>query len=204
MVKIPITTLHDLVADIIVPFYQVEREVPLRFAANRLENDAEHSWSLALMACALAPHVDPKLDIGKVCQFAVVHDLVEVYAGDTSNFADQAKKDTKEKREKQALKKLQKKLLDLPWITETIEEYESQSSDEARFVKSVDKILPLLFDYLEEGQYFHETKMTAEAWKSHLQLVRKKAATHSGAFEYFEAAWDRMLENPHFFHDGKA
>ena len=50
--------------------------------------------------------MDSKLDVGKICQFATVYDLVEVYAGDTSSFADESKKATKEQREENALRKL--------------------------------------------------------------------------------------------------
>jgi len=148
--------IQQLIEEIVLPFYRVERHTPLRFAPGRYENDAEHSWSVALVAAALAPHIDKQLDVGKICQFAVVHDLVEVYAGDTSNFAAEAEKATKEAREKAAQIALQKNLAALPWIAATIAEYEEQTSAEAKFVKSIDKLLPLLFDYIEKGLFYQE------------------------------------------------
>ena len=201
MLKPSVNDLDFLAKEIVLAFYQVRRSTPLRFEKGRWENDAEHSWSLALIASALAPHIDKKLDIGKVCQYATVHDLVEVYAGDTSSFASKELKASKDEREHKALKELQQKLTAFPWIAETITAYEEQSDHEARFVKSVDKLVPLLFDYIEEGEFYHEHKITLEEWKEHMKKHREKAQIHPGAFEYYDQMWNRLLANPHFFHD---
>ncbi len=192
--------LQRLVQELIFPFYQIERHGELSFAGGRHENDAEHSWSIALFACALAPQIDPKLDIGKVCQFATVHDVIEVYAGDTSNFASEIKLATKESREKSALRRLAKDYKALPWITKTVEAYERQGSDEARFVKSMDKVLVLLYDYVENGHFYQRNKITMEQWRSTLQKHREKAKVHSGAFLYYDEIWELLLANPQFFY----
>src|ERR1043165_2205655 len=60
----------------------VLRQSPLA-AANRRENDAEHSWHLAMMVVVLAEHSDRPIDVGHTVQLVLVHDLVEIYAGDT-------------------------------------------------------------------------------------------------------------------------
>lgn len=200
MTKPTLDDLLNLVKQIVIPFYQVKRHTPIRAEGGRYENDAEHSWSVALMAAALAPHIDPKLDIGKICQFAIVHDLVEVHAGDTSNFADEAMKATKNNREEMALCKLQKDLVALPWIPATIKEYEAQTTIEAQFVKSVDKLLPLIFDYIEEGLFYQENKITVEEWQTQLRKHREKASKHSGAFVYYDELWNLLLASPHLFH----
>lgn len=198
--KPQLSDLKQLVAGIVIPFYQVERGTPLRFAPGRFEDDAEHSWSVALVAGALAPHVDSKLDVGKVCQFATVHDLVEVYAGDTSNFAEADKVATKEQRETLAYQELQQRFANLPWLAETVEAYEAQTSPEARFVKSIDKLVPLLFDLIDDGLFYKEHKVTLEAWQKQMQKHRQKASTHPGAFEYYEELWDILVANPQFFY----
>jgi 5'-deoxynucleotidase YfbR-like HD superfamily hydrolase len=195
--------LEFLARDIVLAFYRVQRHTPLRMEDGRWENDAEHSWSVALFACALAPHIDPALDVGKICQYATVHDLVEVHAGDTSNFAPQEKKASKEAREEAALGRLTKQLSAFPWITQTIIEYEEQATAEARFVKSIDKLIPLLFDYVEEGLFYQENKITVEDWKKQLEKHRQKASRHAGVFEYYDQIWDLLLANPHFFHQPK-
>lgn len=174
----------------------------MRFGPDRFENDAEHSWSLALVACTLAPHIDPKLDVGKIAQFAIVHDLVEIHAGDTNNFAPEAERATKNKREQQALERLKRDLPQFPWITETIIAYEKQDSADARFVKSIDKMVTLLSDLMEEGQILREHKITLEIWKAKLQKHRQKAAAHAGAFEYYDEIWNSLLANPQFFYPG--
>src|SRR5579862_8282434 len=65
----------------------VLRRSPLA-AADRRENDAEHSWHLALMAVVLAEYADEPVDLGRVIQLVVVHDLVEIHAGDTFLYDD--------------------------------------------------------------------------------------------------------------------
>jgi 5'-deoxynucleotidase YfbR-like HD superfamily hydrolase len=192
--------LLKLTREVVHPFYQVQRAVPLRFAQGRFENDAEHSWSLALVACALAPHIDSALDLGKIAQFATVHDLVEIHAGDTSNFDDEGYKATKDERERAALHRLEQELVAFPWVCQTIETYESQQSEEAKFVKSVDKIIPLLFDVVEEGGFYQEHKITLERWKITMQKQREKASKHAGAFKYYDELWELLLANPQFFH----
>jgi 5'-deoxynucleotidase YfbR-like HD superfamily hydrolase len=201
MSKPTVSDLEFLAKEVVLAFYQVKRHVPLRFEPGRRENDAEHSWSLALFACALAPHIDKKLDVGKICQYATVHDLVEVYAGDTSNFASAEKKATKEQRERLALERLRQELTAFPWIVEAATDYEEQQTPESNYVRSVDKLLPLLFDYMEEGLFYHENKITIEQWKEHLQKHRQKAGVHAGAFEYYDQLWNLLLANPHFFYD---
>ena len=130
-------------------------ELALKFAAvNRVtflmdgktpESDTDHTVMLGLLACALASAHKPQLDIGKVAQFALVHDLVEVYAGDTDTFGmtSAAHRETKDAREAEALKRIQKEFdATLPWISKTIIEYESLASEEARFIQTLDKTLP--------------------------------------------------------------
>jgi 5'-deoxynucleotidase YfbR-like HD superfamily hydrolase len=200
MSKPKVDDLNKLVKEVIIPFYRIERHVQFGFRGGQNENDAEHSWMLALVACALAPSIDSKLDVGKICQFAIVHDLVEIHAGDTSNFADEKLKATKQQREDEALLDLRKELKKFPWIINTIEEYEKQSSSEAIFTRSVDKFLPLLFDYSEEGLTLHHSKITKDIWINKLQIQREKASKHPGAFEYYDEIWNLLLANPQFFY----
>ena len=108
------------------------------------ESDTDHTVMLAIMACAVAQQLHPDYDLGKVAQYALVHDLVEVYAGDvnTINFLtiDQAAKDAAEAA---ALQKIKDQFgTHFPWIHETIEAYESLRDPEARFIKTLDKLTP--------------------------------------------------------------
>lgn len=201
MPKPSFALVQRIVHELIQPFYGIERATPLpKQLGGRHENDAEHSWGLALFASALAPHLDENLDIGLVCQFAVVHDLVEVYAGDTPNLASEEEKAGKEERERVALEKLMQEFRELPWITETVAEYEKQTSKEAQFVRSLDKTLALLQEYESEGQILRDFKVTIDQLAPILKQHKRKAMIHEGAFEYYLAAERLLLDNPHFFH----
>lgn len=200
MVKPRLSELEKILNELILPFYAISRATPLPKKFGRNENDAEHSWGLALMACAIAPRISPKLDVGLICQFAVIHDLVEVYAGDTPNFASDAELLSKDDREHAALEKIEKDFSNLPWIAEIIRKYEKQDTPEAKFVRSLDKTLALMQEYASEGQIFHNYKITRNQFRSKIANVRNKASGHSTLFEYYLAAEQKLLDNPDFFY----
>lgn len=105
------------------------------------ENDVEHSFHLALSATEIAVNYYPKLDIGLVTQFSMVHDLPESYSGDvwTINISEQDRL-KKEIAEKEATQKL---LCELPpYTAQLLSRYEKQVEPEARFVRYIDKLLP--------------------------------------------------------------
>jgi len=131
-------------------FAEVDR-VP-RYNDERRENDAEHSYMLALVANELAQTLYPaSLNAGLVTQFCIVHDLIEIETGDVATFAisdeDLA---IKAASEHDALERM---LDRLPPHTRTLlYEYEKQEIIEARFVKAVDKLLPVIVDILGPGR----------------------------------------------------
>lgn len=120
----------------------------------RPESDTDHTVMLGLIATALADRFAPELDRGRVAEFALVHDLVEAYAGDTNTFGfggDTSATD-KDAREQAAFERIAEEVgTELPWVTRTIEEYESLQTPEARFVKTLDKVLPKITHYLNHG-----------------------------------------------------
>ena len=128
-----------------VTFAQVER-VP-RYTEEHRENDAEHSFMLALVANELAALLYPELDAGRVTQFAIVHDLIEIVTGDVPTFTYTPEQmATKHAAEHTALNGL---VQTLPRSTASLLwEYEQQEVAEARFVKAVDKLLPVTVDIL--------------------------------------------------------
>src|SRR5690242_19476962 len=94
--------LEHLMTKLMFPLYQIERDAVPPIEPRRYENDVEHSWSVAFLACSLAPEIDKTLDLGKIAQFAIVHDLLEVFSGDTSPWHSQAIRESEEKREADA------------------------------------------------------------------------------------------------------
>lgn len=117
------------------------------------ESDTDHTVMLAMIACAAAT-ADPTLDLGLVAQYAIIHDLVEVYAGDTPtlNPLDADGRADKAAREEAALDRLSSEFSDsAPWLIDTLMAYEAQVSREARFVRAVDKAMPKITHALNRG-----------------------------------------------------
>lgn len=202
MAKPTFDDMQHLLSNLILPFYGVERDLPLPIQNHRNENDVEHSWALALAACALAPHIDKKLDLGKICQYAIVHDLVELYAGDISVWAADEQRASKQQKEKEAINKLAKNFPQFPWITKTIKEYESKKSSEALFVYALDRFMALLVLYTDRGYYYKRDKRSyADFDKKHKQY-RHKSHAHAGVGRYYDELIAAFDAHPEYFHQG--
>jgi putative hydrolases of HD superfamily len=129
----------------------VLRRSPL-LAANRCENDAEHSWHLALMVLVLSEYTDEPIDIARTLALVVVHDLVEIYAGDSFLYDAAACADQAE-REQQAAEKLFALLPEDQgtYFRSLWDEFEQRVTPEARFAKAIDRLQPLLLNYNSRG-----------------------------------------------------
>jgi putative hydrolase of HD superfamily len=129
---------------------------------SKRENDAEHSWHLALYAMILKEYCAEETDIERVIKIVLIHDLVEVYAGDTFAYDAAAHLD-KEKREKEAAAKLfdmldadQRDEINALW-----EEFEQGKTPEARFALVCDRLQPLIHNFLTEGHTWQEGRVQA-------------------------------------------
>ena len=127
----------------------------------RFENDAEHSYQLAMVAWFLIEHDKLKLNRELCFMYALAHDLVEVYAGDTY-VLDTKNILSKHKREKDAFKKIQKRFSNFKTLTKIIEKYEKRIDDESKFIYALDKLIPPIQIYMEDGKLFHEKKISLE------------------------------------------
>ena len=122
------------------------------FNSERRENDAEHSWHLAVMAIVLAEHSDKPIDLLKVLKMVLIHDIVEIDAGDTFFYSSTENHDNREeelvaaKRIFGILPKEQADELIAIW-----NEFEDAETDEAKFAKSLDRFEPLLQDAVNDG-----------------------------------------------------
>lgn len=116
-----------------------------------LESDTDHTVMLGIVGCAFAAQLVPNLDLGKIAQFAFVHDFTEVLTGDVDTLKpfDAAQKAS---REKEALESFKTTFGELPWLYTTMQEYESLASPEARFVKTLDKVLPKMTQLISDGK----------------------------------------------------
>ncbi len=133
---------------------------------SRPENSAEHSWHLALMALTLAEYAPSGTDVGHVVRLLLVHDLVEIGAGDLHFAADQAVLEGQSKAEAQAAQALfallppdQQLVFQALW-----EEFEAQRTPEARFARALDALHPLLLTWAGGGVGCseREPELTAE------------------------------------------
>lgn len=149
----------------------------------RPESDTDHTVMLSVCACALAERLYPDLDLGKIAQFAIVHDLVETYAGDTDSFGiTEQNKLAKDEREHQSFLRIEKEFTPtFPWIVETIAHYEALDTKEARFVKTVDKAMSKITHILNNGQYFKNRNLPESDFIRDYTTVMRTAEQKYGA-----------------------
>ncbi|WP_019276518.1 HD domain-containing protein [Vibrio coralliilyticus] len=163
----------------------VLRRTRVKSADGRLENSAEHSWHVALMAILMEEHANEPVDIARVVKMLLLHDIVEIDAGDTFVY-DVAASAVQEEKELVAAQRLfamlpeeqGKELLEL-WL-----EFERAESADAKFGKALDRIIPMLLNYHNNGQ----------SWQEH-GVTREQALTVNRKIEYgSQALWDKAQQ----------
>ncbi len=147
----------------------------------RRENDAEHAWHMAVMIWLLKEYSNSEFDVAKAMMMTLIHDIVEIDAGDTYAYDTENKKTQKE-REKKAADRIfgllpgeqKEELLAL------FEEFEACESNEAKFVRVMDNLQPLLLNDLNGGKDWiaHKVKKS--------QVEKRQSSTKQGS----EAIWD--------------
>ncbi|MDR5658713.1 HD domain-containing protein [Serpentinicella sp. ANB-PHB4] len=160
---------------------------------SRHEGDADHSWHLAMMAMTLKEHANfEHIDILKVIKMVLIHDIVEIDAGDTFCYDEVGYQDKRD-REVKAAKRIfgilpeeqTKEMWDL-W-----EEFEEMATPESKFAASLDRLQPILNNYFTEGA----------AWKKHniklSQVIKKNGHIKDGApalWSYVEKLLNSAVE----------
>lgn len=139
---------------------QVERQT-LVHNGGRHENSAEHSWHLALAVMILQEFAPKQIDLLKALKMALLHDIVEIDAGDTIVYGHQPDKAEKERK---ALRRLTSILP--PKLAEDLKsawlEFEEGQSDEAKYIHAIDRFLPIYSNYLNEGYSWKNHGISAE------------------------------------------
>lgn len=189
-----------LIKNLALPMAFIERDIAFP-GSDIKESNAEHSWMLAFIAAALAPRIDASLDVGLICQYAVVHDVPEIHAGDVSPYDYEAYASiNKKEQETEAAQKIRNDFGEFKWIHTTLADYEERATHEAKFVYAVDKLLPLAYDLIDEGVYVRSVwKFNLEQYVYHLSPHREKAKAHPDIFEYYDAIFEELRCNPQFF-----
>ncbi len=144
------------------------------FNSDRNENDAEHSWHLAMMALVLAEHTNQEIDILKVLKMVLIHDIVEIDAGDVFIF-DTTKNHTNTQEELKAAKRIfgilpddqAQEFIDI-WL-----EFEEGTSNEAKFAKAMDRFEPVLQNLSNNGGTWAEYKVDYEIVMAKTKPIEK-------------------------------
>jgi putative hydrolase of HD superfamily len=150
--------------------------------SDRHENSAEHSWHLAVAAMVLTEHAKERIDVGKVIRLVLVHDLVEIDAGDTFVY-DEAANVGKAAREQEAANRLfgvlpedQAQTFMAVW-----REFEDRQTPEAKFAFALDRLLPILHNVFTQGRSWKEHGIRQE------QALSKNRPIEDGSPVLWEA-----------------
>ena len=156
----------------------------------RRENDAEHAWHMAVMAYLLREYSNEEVDIARVMLMCLIHDIVEIYAGDTYAYDEEAKKSQK-LREEEAKERIfsllpedQKKEL-----SELFEEFEEGDTPEARFVRAMDNLQPLILNNSNGGGDWKEHGVSSR------QVYSRQKRTEAGSRILYEVTDSIIREN---------
>ena len=152
----------------------------------RRENDAEHAWHLALMTLLQGEYANEKIDLLHTVSMVLIHDLVEIYAGDTFAYDEEGKK-TQRARETAAADRLfamlpqdQGKRIRALW-----EEFEACATPEARFARCMDNLQPMMLNAVTDGKAWVEHQVELS------QILGRNQNTHTGS----EILWEYARKN---------
>ncbi|UII24002.1 HD domain-containing protein [Fulvivirga ligni] len=148
------------------------------FNSDRHENDAEHSWHLAMMAIVLAEHADEKVDLLKVMKMVLIHDIVEIDAGDTFLY-DNTKNHVNTEEELIAAKRIFG-LLPEDQATDLIDvwqEFEAGETKEARFAKALDRLEPVMQNVSNNGGTWAEYDVELSRVIDKICVIEKGSST---------------------------
>lgn len=155
----------------------------------RKENDAEHAWHMAIMAFLLSEYSNEAIDVLKTIRMVLIHDVVEIDAGDTYAY-DEVAKLSQRAREEVAAKRIfgmlpedqAKEMMDL-W-----EEFEAGETKEARFARTLDNFQPMMLNDATSGK----------AWEEHgvavSKILKRNERTPRGSEELWEYAKENFIE----------
>lgn len=153
---------------------------------SRKENDAEHAWHMAVMTLLLSEYANHEIDVLRTVSMLLVHDLVEIDAGDTFAYDEEAKKSQRERELKGAerlfgmLPEDQRDRIRALW-----DEFEAGQTAEALFARAMDNFQPMLLNAASDGKAWAERGVRLE------QVERRNAKTAKGSAEL----WTYALEN---------
>ncbi|WP_155338490.1 HD domain-containing protein [Acrocarpospora corrugata] len=149
---------------------------------SRRENDAEHSWHLGMLAMVMGEHAEPGVNLDRVVRMLLVHDIVEIDAGDTFIY-DVVAVEAQEAAEQAAAERIFGLLPaeQAREFQELWEEFEARATPEARFAKALDRLAPIMANHHNEGGTWALYKVTASQVLEKVAIIVAGSAT-LGAF----------------------
>lgn len=160
---------------------------------SRKEDDADHSWHLALMCALLSEHANESIDVLKTMKMVLIHDIVEIDAGDTYAY-DNSGNETKRAREEKAADRIfhllpadQAEEMRSLW-----EEFEAADTPESKFANTLDKVQPLMLNDASGGISWQEHKVREE------QVRSRNVTTKDGSknlWDYADGLIRKNVEN---------
>ena len=156
----------------------------------RNENDAEHAWHMAIMAYLLREYSNESVDISKVMLMCLIHDIVEIDAGDTYAYDAESIK-TQSERENAAKERIFSILPDdqRAELTALFDEFEAYETAESKFAHAMDNLQPLMLNDSNSGADWREHKVSAE------QVYSRQIKTRLGSEKLFEVVDDIIRKN---------
>lgn len=156
----------------------------------RNENDAEHAWHMAIMAYLLREYSNEPIDITRVMLMCLIHDVVEIDAGDTYAYDTEGKK-TQKAREEAAKERLYSMLPDdqKEELMAIFEEFEAWETPEAKFARAMDNLQPLLLNNSNSGGDWRSHEVSAD------QVYGRQIGTKAGSEKLYEVTDNIIREN---------
>ena len=153
----------------------------------RRENDAEHAWHMAIMAYLLREYANEEVDIGRTMLMCLIHDIVEIYAGDTYAYDEEALKSQKA-REDEAKERIFSMLPDdqRDELIAVFDEFETYETPESRYAHAMDNLQPLILNHSNGGSDWKEHGVTAD------QVYGRQSKTRLGSEKLYELT-DRII-----------
>jgi putative hydrolase of HD superfamily len=157
--------------------------------AFRKENDAEHAWHMAIMTLLLSEYANEKIDVLKTVAMLLIHDIVEIDAGDTYAYDTEGQK-TQRQREEAAAERIfgllpedQGKRLRALW-----EEFEERKTPEAKFARTMDNIQPMMLNAATDGKAWEEHRVRIN------QILKRNERTKEGSEILWNYAYDNFIK----------
>lgn len=164
------------------------------------ENDAEHSYQMAMCAWFVNERMKLGLDTGKILRYALVHDLVEVYAGDTPTVGIAARghsAEDKHRRETEARARIVREWEeDFPEMVAAIEAYEAKTDEEALLIYTLDKTITKISNMEDNGRNWHKNPTNLEEID---RYTRSKVAKFPPVAKLYEEIYGILKQSPSLF-----